>query len=436
MMEDGIGGLASTEIGIFFTNPKNFKGTRYHLSIMSLLRKTKGEQKAKKIKKVPQSISDDALREVEMIRELSEQVRSVQGLAHGEIEELYHKANKFMNTYAEMSRKQYRAFRRDLDALAARVAELFKEGDLSKKHTKIFDRALGKMRLRDFYSARRLIHKFDDLIALKNEMVTNLEKYRRSYQEIENEIEGMKAELLRLKAVPKPTVSYKDVKTVEDAIADCKEGVNRLIYDYISTHPSNEVLKMILSACTNRDLGIPPPDNRQEAEELVNLLENHKEAREVFGAKNIHSLVQAANFTDARFGHIMAEYRTMKRLLQDNIGWLKGLSSPGGYFPRLSLEDDADYINSRIEAWLETLKMIPGFERVAEKLRHLSTLTGSGEFEDVKESARLYRTHGEMARLAHDGKIEDRIEETERAISRRTGELELLIKPEEVIANY
>jgi hypothetical protein len=135
---------------------------------MSLIRRAKGEKKAKKLRKIPESITEDALREVERIRVLSEQVRSIQGLAHGEIEEIYHTAIKFMNTYSEMSRKQYRAFRRDLDALAARVAELFKDGDLSKKHVKIFDRALNKMRMRDFYSARKLIHKLDDLIALKN----------------------------------------------------------------------------------------------------------------------------------------------------------------------------------------------------------------------------------------------------------------------------
>ncbi len=403
---------------------------------MSLLRRGKGEQKAKKIRKIPQSITEDSLREVERIRALSEEVRSIQGLAHGEIEEVYHKAIKFMNTYTEMSRRQYRAFRRDLDALAERVAEMFKDGDLSKKHVKIFDKALGKMRMRDFYSARRLIHRFDDLIALKNEMVTQLEDYRRSYQGIENEIEAMEGELRSLRGIPKPTVSYRDIEALEDAIADCRESANRFIYDYISKHPSSEVLKTILLASGNRALGIPAPDNRQEAEELVNLLKTNKEAREAFGDRNIHSLVEAAGYTDARFGHVMAEYRTMKRLLQANIGWLKGLSTPGGYFPRLSINDDAGYILSRTEAWRDILKSIPGSERVAEKLTHLSILIVPDEFEDLKEASRLYQTQGEMARLSYDGKIQDKIEETERAIVRRKSDLEMLIRPDEVISSY
>jgi hypothetical protein len=403
---------------------------------MSLLKRGKGEQKAKKIRKVPQSITKESLREVERIRALSEEVRSIQGLAHGEIEEIYHKAMKFMNTYTEMSRRQYRAFKRDLDALAERVAELFKDGDLSKRHVKILDKALGKMRMRDFYSARRLIHRFDDLIALKNEMVTQLEEYRRSYQGIENEIEGKEGELRRLRSIPKPTVSYKDIEAIEEAIEDCKASTNRLLYDYISKYPSNEVLKTILLASENTNLGIPSPDNRQGAEELVNLLKTQKEAREAFGEKNIHSLVGAAGFTDARFGHTMADYRTIKRLLQDNIGWLKVLSTPGGYFPRLSINDDAEYILSRIEAWRDILKSIPGSERVAEKLKHLSALIVPGKFADLKDASRLYQAHGEIARLSYDGKIQDRIEETERAIAKRKSDLDMLIRPDEVIGNY
>ncbi len=403
---------------------------------MGLFGRDKGEEKARKVRKVPRSVSDDSLREVERIRNLSEQVRSVQGLAHGEIEEVYNKAIKFMNTYTEMSRRQYRAFRRDLDALAERVAEIFKDGDLSKRHVKILDKALGKMRMRDFYSARRLIHRFDDLIALKNEMVTQLEEYRRSYQEKENEIEAMEAEVRRLRGIPAPRVSYRDIEALEGTIADCRDSANRFLYDYISKYPSNEVLKTILLASTNRTLGIPAPDNRQEAEELVNFLKTDKDAREAFGEKNIHSLVEAAGFTDARFAHILAEYRTIKRLLQDNIGWLKGISSPGGYFPRLSINDDADYILSRIDAWRDILKSIPGSERVAEKLARLSTLIVPDEFEDLKEASRLYQTHGEMARLSYDGKIQDRIGETERAIASRKSDLEMLIRPDEVIVGY
>jgi hypothetical protein len=266
-------------------------------------------------------------------------------------------------------------------------------------------------------------------------MVTNLKEYRRSYQEIENEIEGMEVELRRLRGIPKPTISYKDIETIEDAIEDCRESANRFIYDYISKYPSYEVLKTFLLASDNRKLGIPAPENRQEAEELVNLLKTHKEAREAFGDKNIHSLVGATGFTDARFGHIMADYRTMKRLLQDNIGWLKGLSTPGGYFPRLTINDDAGFILSRIEAWRDILKSIPGSEKVAEKLKHLSTLIVPGKFEDLKEASRLYQTYGKMARLSYDGKIQDLIEETERTISRRISDLEMLIKPEEVIRN-
>jgi phosphate uptake regulator len=124
----------------------------------------------------------EALAEVENIKALTEQAKTVPGLAEGEIENLYNRINRILNSYSEMSRKQYRAFRRELDELAELIADLYKDEKLSKKHVKIFDKTLNKLKIRDFYSARRLLRKFDDYIALNEDLNNSKEEYRRYYQ--------------------------------------------------------------------------------------------------------------------------------------------------------------------------------------------------------------------------------------------------------------
>jgi len=375
----------------------------------------------------------EALREIKNIRELSESVKLVPGLAEGELEDIYHRANKFMNTYSEMSRKQYRAFRRELDELAEEVSDLFKDELLSKKHAKILDKMLKKLKIRDFYSARRLLWKFNDIIALNDDLNTSLEEYRRFYQGLENEIERKKAEKNKLRTVPKPAMSQKDVNSVVGTIEDCNARVKRLMFDYISGHPSHEVLRTMLWAGTVEGLKIPNPDNKTAAIELVNQLDFNEETRKAFGNKNLHALVAAMGYTDARFQHYLKDYRSFRRLLHENSSWLRGLSTAGGYSPNFSFDDEPKAIRTRIDAWLEMLSNVPHSQEVVDLLKKLAEIIESGALIETKETAQLYREYGDMARRAWDGTIEKLMEDTEDKISELIKNKERLPHPDKVI---
>jgi hypothetical protein len=376
---------------------------------------------------------EDAIQQVRKIRSLSEQVSQFPGLSEGRLDDLYHRTIRFMNTYTEMSRRQYRAFKRDLDDLASRVSELFKDGMLSKKHLRILDKTLNKLKVRDFYSARRLIHRFDDVIAIKEELEESREEYRRSYQELENEIKRLRIKLEKERKVPRPEMSPDEIKAITDLLKDSKAKTKRLLSDYMSVHPSREVIETLLWGSSITHLRIPSPENTGSAEGMVRMLNSHKESRKAFGDKSLHLLIEAADYTEARFAHIMAEYLDFRRMLMDNISWLRGLSKAGGYFPNLSLDDEPDEVSKQINAWLELLNRIPKSKEAIECLTSLSEIISSSRYSTAQKNARIYNEFGDMARLSYEGKIDRLIEETESGIAERVRDLERLPEPDDVL---
>jgi len=375
----------------------------------------------------------EALQMVESIKALSQKAQEVPGLAEGELENVLHRANRILQNYAKLTRRTYRAFKRDLDDLASDVSELYKEGLLLKKHLRILDRMLNKMKMRDFYSARKLLRKFDDFVALRQEIESQLGEYRKFYQQLRRELEQRKTKLSRLHGVLRPALSPREVKDVTSLLLECKELVNRLISDYLSTYPSREVLRTMFWAATMPNLKIPAPSKPQPAEAMLNLLDSAGDIKNKFGDKNMHALMEAAGYTDARFAHILKDHRHLKRLLLENRSWLRALSTTKGYGPNFSIEDDVDTIRPKIASWLEMLKRIPRSTEAEERLNALSEMLDSGTFANAQEAAQVYQRFGDAARRAWDGSLQKTIKETEEMVSRLLRDLERLPHPDKVI---
>jgi hypothetical protein len=254
---------------------------------------------------------NEALRTIETIGELYQRVQQVPGLAEGELEKVVEGSKKFINEFSEASRRQYRSLLNKLDKLAMKVSELFEEGLLSKRHTKILGVALAKMRMRDFYSARKLLRKFDDFISMKEEVDAYIEAYRKFYNQVGKDITQMKTRLERLNNVPKPSMSHSEVRAIDAKIAECKKLIKRLVADYITAYPSGEMLGVVLAGSRSPHIQIPEPDNPDSVESLIQLLGSDDDVRKKFGEKNLYALVEASGYTDARFSHILKNYEVV-----------------------------------------------------------------------------------------------------------------------------
>ena len=373
----------------------------------------------------------EARQALDRMNALAGKVSQVEGLSGGELEGIYNSIKNILNEYTDASRRQYRALLRDLGNLAAKVAELYDDGLLSKKHTRLFDVALSKMRIRDFYSARRIIRKFDDLIEMKKEMLFLLNEYRRFYHHLENEISSFKRKLEKMRRTPKPAMSQEKVGGVRDVLAQTSDSIKHVLTDYMSTCPSQDVLRTMLSLGKLPDLNVPRPSNPQAAEELVVVLTAYDDIRQRFGERSLAVLIDAVEYTDAYFSHIIKDHRSLKRLLIENKTWLKLLYSPEGYSPRFTLEQDAAILRAQVGSWTKLMKSLPSGAEGAERLGRISAILDSGEFESAQSSQRLYKEYGALALMRWSGKLERSIEETEDDLARFEKDLDRLPHPDE-----
>ncbi|MCK5547399.1 MAG: hypothetical protein KAI64_00180 [Thermoplasmata archaeon] len=384
-------------------------------------------------RKIPISSVKEAIRAVDKIRELFQSAQEVPGLEGGELEDVFHKARNILNTYTDASRRQYRALLRNLDKLAQEVNNLFNEGIIIKKHSKLLIRALAKMRLRDFYSARRILRRFDDVISVKTEMRALQSGYRVFYQGMKKGITDKKARLERLRTVPRPSMSRKEIDDVTGAMSESIETVKRLTFDYISTYPSREVLGTMLKGSKRKELRIPSPESSDAVEQLIETLEYSDEIKKKYGETNLHALVKALGYTDARFAHILKDYLRLKPVLQDNKTWLRALSLTKGYHPVFSLTDDEESIRKQANVWLEMLQNIPRSSEAAESLKNVLKVVDSGILARAKEAAEVYKKYGKLAQISWDGTIKESIEETKEELSELIQDRKRLPPPDEVL---
>lgn len=362
---------------------------------------------------------------------LRRKVGDVPGLVDGELQSLREGFETLMRDYGGATPRQRKAFRRELDVLAARIGRAGSTKGVSPKHLRVLAAALLHARTLHFANVRRALGKLDKRLALARELAEAREEYRRAYRGVLQEVEGLRKERDRLRAVPKPPLPRQRVVEVTGELEVYNLAARGLLQELLSDG-SAAGLRRLLVASADPALGVPAPDDRGSAQDLVDFLGARPGLLESLGPGGVRALLDAERWSEARLSYFLVDPRAFLRLVQANLPWLRALSSPDCRALFIPWGQPADQVAGRRESMIRFLASCPGGGETLARLAEVSSLVASGVYQGAVDAQMIHQAHGEAAQRRFEGSLEGdlralgvRLAEAERA-------LEELARPEEL----
>ncbi len=379
------------------------------------------------------STPEEALRLVEEIAALTQQVRKTQGLEEGKVEEIERGIDKILRDYSDMNPRRPTRFIRDLTDIATSIEDSFSKGLLSIKQKKWLEITLKKTRMRDFYSARKLLTRFAKPIEIKHERDLKLNQYKTFYKKLENQTKNLKTEIVHLKDIPKPEKSPDEVESIKQMVERYNESASAALTDFFAHAPCKEALVLISKALDTPELGIPAPRNRESLKELLKVLEEEQVSK-AFGEENLGRLVEAAGYSEKRLEHFVKDYKWFQRKLQENVGWLTELTTARSDALTLDWSERPEILIKKVEVIELFLELLPRAERALQTLGQFRKLIEGKDYEMALQSDKIYRSHGNMAKAKFDGSLLSIIQKREDELIKVQDHLSHLPQPDRLIS--
>jgi len=380
----------------------------------------------------PINSPDEALALVAEIGNLTALVRRTPGLEEGKVEEIERGIDAILRNYSDMNPRRPGRFLRDLSDVATVVESAHKQGTISDKQRKILELTVKKTRMRDFYTARRLLIKFSRPIEIKKERDGKLDRYRSYHRKLENRAREFKTQIAQMRMVPMPEKGPEDVEEVKLAVEEYNEAATGALVDFFAHAPCVEALSLALRASSISDIDFPKPKNRESVNELAHALEE-EHVRKAFGGENLSRLVEAANFSEKRLEHFVSDYKWFQRKLQENVEWLSDVTARGSGALRMTWQEHPDALRSKIPTFESFLKALPRSERALQALAKVDKLLGEGHYEAALRSEGVYRIHGDAATAKFKGTLADQVEVLEKEYAEVQRYLARLPAPEKLL---
>ncbi len=365
---------------------------------------------------------DRARAAADRITTLMRKVGDTPGLVDGELHSLREGFETLMRDYGGATPRQRKAFRRELDVLAARIGRAGSTGGLSPKHLRVLDAALLHARTLHFANVRRVLGKLDKPLALARELAEAQEEYRRAYRGVLQEVDGLRRERDRLRAVPKPPLPRYRVAEVTGELEAYNLAARGLLHELL-TDGSASGLRLLLVASSDPALAVPAPDDQRPAQDLVDFLGAHRGLLESLGPGGVRALLDAERWSEARLSYFLVDPRAFRRLVQANLPWLRALGSPDCRALLFPWGQPADQVAGRSESMKRFLASCPGASEALARLAEVASVVASGAYQEALDAQTIHQAHGEAAQRRFDGSLEGdlralgiRLAEAERAL--------------------
>ncbi len=358
------------------------------------------------------SSPEEALQLLDEITVLTDRIRKTPGLEEGKVEEIEKGIEGIFRNYSNMNPRRPTRFLRDLNDVVLIVENAYKEGVITEKQRKILEITIKKMKMRDFYSARRLLMKFSKPIEVKKERDFKLDQYRSYHKKLENQSKELEDEIEKAKRVPQPELSTSEIKEAENRVKEYNAAAAGAFVNFIAQAPCVDAISMALRASSIQDLGFPAPKDRESIAELIRLLKEENVCK-AFGSENLTKLVEVAGFSDKRLEHFVKDYKWFQRKLQENSDWLSEVTTQGRRTLEIQWLIPADAMRARIDTLMEFLKSFPNADRAVNALSILDKMLKDSTYESVLKSLKIYKTYGNMAVTKFKGDLSIEIKDLE-----------------------
>ncbi|HEV8595372.1 MAG TPA: hypothetical protein VGR51_07580, partial [Thermoplasmata archaeon] len=160
------------------------------------------------------------------LKDRASRLKHIPGLLDGGLEEVRSSIERVLREYGKVSRRRLGPFQRDLESIAKRAEELADEGRLSPRHRKLVAQALQHARRVHFWNVRRSLSKLEKALAPAQSWLSDLEAYRAFHRKATQRVRAADDTLTELRAVPKPTASRDDIRTMRLVIETCNRAAD------------------------------------------------------------------------------------------------------------------------------------------------------------------------------------------------------------------
>jgi len=348
---------------------------------------------------------DDALELAAQIRKLVERARRTPGLYEGHVARLRRDIERLISETSKPSRGKHRELVRGANEIAGELVTLRRSGTLAAKYVRFLDRALVKLRKRDFGRAHDALRKLDGPLDLVREIEEAEGSYRQFRSRMESEAARLDTEIERLEAVPTPELSPEAVSEAKGRLANLQRALDLAYSSWIHGPPARDSLPLLAEIARFPDAVVPPPNDPAAGARLIDYLRAEGPGS-LLRPATVWQLREASEFTEAKFAYVVGDDPRGRLVLRENIAWLAALSAPGAGAFRLRTLDSVR--PERLDAFRVLLRRDP------EGLQLLDDLAGtitSGAWDAVVRSARVYDLHGGVARKRWEGTLATEVEQ-------------------------
>ena len=370
---------------------------------------------------------DEALERVVAIQKLVERARRTPGLYEGHVARLRRDIERLISETSKPSRGKHRELVRGANDIAGELVTLRRAGTLAAKYVRLLDRALVKLRRRDFGRAHDALRKLDGPLDLVREIEEAEASYGRFRGRLESDAARLDVEIARLEAVPKPDLGQEAVAEAKARVADLQRALDLSYTSWIHRALARESLPLLVELARLSDALVPPPKDAMAGERLVEYLRVEGPGSPLRAA-TVWQLREASELSEAKFAYVVGEDPAGRLVLRENIAWLAALSAPGAGAFRLRTLDSLR--PERFDTFRSFLRRDPEGLRV---LDDLAASMAAGTWDAVVRSARVYDLHGEVARKRWDGTLADEVERVRARRDAVVADLKRLPPVEDVI---
>lgn len=340
-------------------------------------------------------------------------VEGVAGVLDGTLDRFRERIDRLIRESEVDNWRQVRIFTRDVDAIAADLSKAARDRRLAVRLVAALDASLRKARNRNFYAARKAWRKLDRYAAQAAEVRRLQAAYRDGYRATEARIRHLRAQVERMRKIPKPPASPEDTQTFNDGVDRFNAASTATYLDFLARSRADHAIPLLLDACQGGGIGVPAPPPRSDPEPLERLLNNASPQVEAFRSRSFYGLLELPGYSDAKLAHIFGDARLIRGALEAAWPWLKAIRDDERRSLQVQWSEDVTMLRRRIPAIVAFLERIGKLNDAADQGRELVAALQDGRFEALQTAARMYATHGESAARKWNGTLEDDIEEME-----------------------
>jgi len=370
---------------------------------------------------------DEALERAAQVRDLVERAQRTPGLVEGHVARLRRDIERLISETSKPSRGKHRELVRGANEIAGELVTLRRSGAVAAKYVKLLDRALVKLRKRDFGRSHDALRKLDGPLELVRAIEEGEAAFRAFRGRLVSEVARLDAEIVRLEAVPKPDLGPGAVADAKRRVADLQHALDLAYSSWIHGHPARESLPLLTDLARLPDAAVPTPKDTEAGERLMLYLRTEGPGNPLRDA-TVWQLREASELSEAKFAHVVGDDPRARTVLRENIAWLTALSAPiAGAFRLRTL--DALH-PERFEAFRSLLRAESEGLRIVDDL---AASIASGTWDATLRSARVYDLHGDVARKRWEGTLDDHVAQVRARREAMAGDLKRLPRPEDLV---